>query len=773
MSQDLTYFFATKSLLNMTLEDCDFFKKNHSTYTFTYPKPSPKPYQPQLDTYHTNFTPNRDDKEYYTDTHTNWSQNQSCMPSIVNNYQTYEEYYTDIANLTKEQILKRMSVIKNFLFYPKQTIEAIIQQEIVDFQIKNSLEIGDVTLFIRESYCHRINQKVCAGFWIQNIPNYSNYQGKLLFGFDIISLCTFLYRNTKRQYSQSVDEIYDFFSTRDFIRRNSEDTGKEFYIQERNPISVYNPAFFDLFFTHFHVLSISTIVNVHSRIIGSVWGIKTINGDYIEIYHTFWRHTKSQIFKLVPLPPQPSYETYSITYQYDYNYDNIVLCGSVRELYKLENDHTLNKIIQNKFKVFFVYGGIKNLQITNLNSFSDKSLYIIIDDTFTYTNLKTISRLVKENNIKECFLLKLPTAQCVSINAVLINPEKLGLTKPETVKLLATPDDKIQGSNRKRCMILDPIIESGTITWLFAKEKAGKTILALFLAQIIASGNKNIGTWKAHQPKKVLYIDGEMPGDKLQQHIEKIIRGYSGTSEIEHRAFSVYLFSEGDFLYEDILDDSWQNEHIDELLEYDLIILDNYYTLYASLNPIKLLRWMKTLTQKGIAFLVLDHTNSEGELQGSIVKKRAMDLGLKLEMLEKNTIDISFQSDRYGREHQAESFSLIPCFTTAEFSYETQLVYKDTPDLKLSDDDTELMLIYILKTQGLKNKEVAQKIETSDANITKKLKKIAFDAGLKTINTDTNKAALCKQKEILKKYEKYKKEYDDKLIDMIEYVKNK
>ncbi len=693
------------------------------------------------------------------------------MHTDQTSFRSYLEYSTDIKSLTKEQILRRMSIIKNFLFYPQQTIEAITQQKIIATESIDFVMIGGLTLYIREAYCYQFGRTVCAGFWIQSTTIFTGHLERLAFGFDIISLHTFLHKNNQRQYSQSVDEIHDFFSTRDFIRRNSEGTGREFYVQERNPISYNNPVFFDLFLTYFKVIHITRIQNAHSRIIAVVWGIETKYGEYIEIYYTFWRHVKSQLFKIFPLPPQPSYEVYSIVDKYDYNCERIVLCNSIRERNELEFGNKLNRLISNNFNLSFVYGGINNLHITNLEHLSGKSLYLIIDDTLTYTRIKTISSLVKENKIKECFLVKLSGQQSISIEDALTNPEKLGLTKPEVAKLLATPDDKIVGSDRRRSMILDPIIESGTITWLFAKEKTGKTILALFLAQIIGSGNKSIGTWKVHEPKKVLYIDGEMPGDKIQQYIEKIIKGYGGDISTDKRTFSTYLFSEEKLIYEEILDEAWQNEHIDELLEYDLIILDNYYTLYASLNPIKLIRWMKKLTQKGIAFLVLDHTNTEGELQGSIVKKRAMDLGLKLEMLERNIIDISFESDRYGREHQAESFSLIPCFTSAEFSFDTKSIYEDTPNLELSDSDTELMVIYILKMQNVKNKDVAERIDSSESNISKKLRNIAYTADLKVI--DTNPVALRKQKEIVGKYEVHQKEYDSKLEDMIECIRDK
>lgn len=55
----------------------------------------------------------------------------------------------------------------------------------------------------------------------------------------------------------------------------------------------------------------------------------------------------------------------------------------------------------------------------------------------------------------------------------------------------------------------------GDLGFIFAFRGVGKTWLALAIAQTLATGGK-LGDWQAHEPVKVLYVDGEMPPDLMR-----------------------------------------------------------------------------------------------------------------------------------------------------------------------------------------------------------------------------------------------------------------
>lgn len=196
---------------------------------------------------------------------------------------------------------------------------------------------------------------------------------------------------------------------------------------------------------------------------------------------------------------------------------------------------------------------------------------------------------------------------------------------------------------------------------------------------------------------------------------------------------------------------------------------------------------MKKLTRRGIAFIVLDHTNSEGELQGSKVKSRAMDLGLKLELLEHNEIRIDFHCDRYGREHAAEKFNLIPCFAASEFSYviksiddtvdedaKKTLVDEDATKTleQIAGKDIDLVAIFLLKEQGKQNKEVANDLRISPPQVSKKLKQIGRDSSWIQIDSDPN--LINKFKEIENKARECLDTWGEgAVLDLIELVSNR
>ena len=613
-----------------------------------------------------------------------------------------------------------MLVIKNYLFYQKNTLEAITQSKI-ELDIAQTIRIRDAILYTRDAFCPLFCCHVNSGFWHTECTEYSN---KYFFGFDIISLLSYL---QDINYSASINQLQSFFESRKFIHRAANFSAKEFYEQEKNPISYNFPVFFDRFYCKFGNPRIVPIHNSHNRFIGVIWELKTKYDETVEIYFTFWRHIDSALYTLYPLPPQPPYDLYFNKNDHCYlkNNKEIAINSSLSEC---------NNILYNNGKKnALLYGGIKSIIDADISTFSGHTIYFRWQDSITHGLLKLVARKFKENKIIGYLVDK--NDNSYPLTEIISTPEKIGLKRSNISSRITGADEPVTGSDRKREMILDPIIESGTITWLFAAEKVGKTLLALRIAHAVGAGHQTIGTWKSLDPKSVLYIDGEMPGDKLQSHINRIIRGMGNNPEIHKNAFSTYLFAEQGFDYYSILDDAWQNEYLDELVNYDMVILDNYYTLHESNNPISLIRWMKKIAlQHGIAFLVLDHTNSEGELQGSMVKRRAMDLGIQLSNISQNEISIDYLYDRFGREYQAEKFTLTKCFTSSEIKITSKMLGDDFENLSnFTDIEKRILAIYVLKNKKMKNNDISEALRISLSTITKDLQRIGLDSNLKQI----------------------------------------
>ena len=73
-----------------------------------------------------------------------------------------------------------------------------------------------------------------------------------------------------------------------------------------------------------------------------------------------------------------------------------------------------------------------------------------------------------------------------------------------------------------REMLLDPFITSQSLNLIHAWRGTGKTHVALGIAHALASGGRFL-RWTASKPTPVLYLDGEMPGNVLQERLAAIM----------------------------------------------------------------------------------------------------------------------------------------------------------------------------------------------------------------------------------------------------------
>jgi RecA-family ATPase len=87
----------------------------------------------------------------------------------------------------------------------------------------------------------------------------------------------------------------------------------------------------------------------------------------------------------------------------------------------------------------------------------------------------------------------------------------------EKLKVGAVTSENLRSlSIEPRAKLLGDWCCEGDLGFLFAFRGIGKTFFALDLSKAIAQGTR-FGPWKAPTPKKVVYIDGEMPAELIQE----------------------------------------------------------------------------------------------------------------------------------------------------------------------------------------------------------------------------------------------------------------
>ena len=72
-----------------------------------------------------------------------------------------------------------------------------------------------------------------------------------------------------------------------------------------------------------------------------------------------------------------------------------------------------------------------------------------------------------------------------------------------------------------RRLLLDPWLPEQGLAMIYALRGVGKTYVALSIAYAVASGGRVL-KWSAPEPKRVLYIDGEMPANTMQERLANI-----------------------------------------------------------------------------------------------------------------------------------------------------------------------------------------------------------------------------------------------------------
>ena len=87
----------------------------------------------------------------------------------------------------------------------------------------------------------------------------------------------------------------------------------------------------------------------------------------------------------------------------------------------------------------------------------------------------------------------------------------------------------------ERGFLLHPVIPAQGIVILFAPRGIGKTFTALSAALAVAGG-ATLFHWHAPNTKQVLYVDGEMPAQAMQDRLISLARGTDATESLHHHA---------------------------------------------------------------------------------------------------------------------------------------------------------------------------------------------------------------------------------------------
>lgn len=186
---------------------------------------------------------------------------------------------------------------------------------------------------------------------------------------------------------------------------------------------------------------------------------------------------------------------------------------------------------------------------------------------------------------------------------------------------------------KPRDAILEPWLRSQDLAMVYAARGIGKTHFMLAVAYAVATGG-SFAKWAAPQPRRVLYLDGELPGATLQRRMlmhcpdAEPQRGYL-------RVFTPDLLPEGRAL-PDISTFEGQDV-IDGLIgDAELVVIDNLSAWARtgreneaeSWGPVA--DWLLRLRRRGLAVVLVHHAGKGGQQRGTSKREDLLDVVIGL-----------------------------------------------------------------------------------------------------------------------------------------------
>jgi AAA domain len=211
---------------------------------------------------------------------------------------------------------------------------------------------------------------------------------------------------------------------------------------------------------------------------------------------------------------------------------------------------------------------------------------------------------------------------------------KVEATRPgERLLIAVTPIQLLKHVFPRREMVLAPVFSLASLNMVFSRRGVGKTHVALGIAYASATGGGLWG-WAASRPFKTLYIDGEMPGESLQERVAKIV----DASELvpPDGYFNVITIDMNDGRMPDLSTLGGQMEIEPFCHEAELIIIDNLSCLCRSGRENEaeswqdIGEWAMRMRSAGKCVIFIHHAGKDGNQRGTSKREDLLDTVIEL-----------------------------------------------------------------------------------------------------------------------------------------------
>jgi hypothetical protein len=183
--------------------------------------------------------------------------------------------------------------------------------------------------------------------------------------------------------------------------------------------------------------------------------------------------------------------------------------------------------------------------------------------------------------------------------------------------------------------LLDPWLCKQHLTMVYAYRGLGKTHFALSAAYAVAGGGSFLN-WNAPKPRKVLYIDGEMPGALMKSRLAGLVASYDEAVEPQEGYFRMITPDLQELPLPDLATPQGQAALDPVIEDAELIVLDNLSTLTRN-GPenegeswLPVAEWALKRRREGRAVMFIHHEGKNGKQRGSSRKEDILDVVIRL-----------------------------------------------------------------------------------------------------------------------------------------------
>ena len=187
----------------------------------------------------------------------------------------------------------------------------------------------------------------------------------------------------------------------------------------------------------------------------------------------------------------------------------------------------------------------------------------------------------------------------------------------------------------ERGHVLHPVIPEQGLAMLYAPRGLGKTWAGLSIAYAVASGQKAFTRWEAPRPRRVLYLDGEMPATAMRDRLASIVAGYDREPPDPDYLRLLTPDLQMDFM-PNLSKEEGQAAVAPLLDGVELVVVDNLATLgrhgreneAESWTPLQ--TWILALRRQGKSVLLVHHAGKGGNQRGTSAREDVLDTVIAL-----------------------------------------------------------------------------------------------------------------------------------------------